>query len=265
MSCTWPAAPAKPLLNPDSVHVWCGVDDQAQDDEMLMEVLSDDERSRAKRYHFVRDRRWFVVRRYMLRSILSDYLGISPPAIEFAEGVHGKPRCRTRADCSRIEFSVSHSNGVVLCAVSAARCVGVDVEFVRPVTPVDQIADRVCSAEELAAFARLPMPFRERAFFELWARKEACVKACGVGLSVALDAFTVSFGDGALRTVRLPFAPTDASRVWSILALNPAPGFEAALCVEGAEPEVAYWRYKMSADDPPLRGVAFRHDDQFSR
>jgi 4'-phosphopantetheinyl transferase len=179
----------------------------------------------------------------MARSILGEYLWIRPADVRFTLGLHGKPSVQAEPASEAIEFRLSHSNGLALCAVSRVRRVGVDLEFIRRMSSIDQIARRISSVAELTGFRSLPETAKERAFFELWTRKEACVKAAGVGLSAPLHAATVWFGPQRLKKVELPFAPPDPSSGWSVVRLNVAPEYEAALCVEGPEPDVHCCRF----------------------
>lgn len=241
--CHWQSAPLEPLSLSDGVHVWCGVVDQPQDCDAMTKILSDEELTRASRFHFAGDRQRFIGRRYMLRTILAEYLRLPPRALEFIRGVHGKLEVRTGTRMPDMTFSLSHSNGVALCALSRSRRVGVDVEWVRPLTDMEPIAERVFSAEELPLFLALPESTKERAFFELWTRKEACVKAVGLGLSAPLRALTVLFGADRPTVVHLPFGGSESSDGWSLLRVNLSPEFEAAVCVEGPAADVVCWRF----------------------
>jgi 4'-phosphopantetheinyl transferase len=241
--CTWPSAPPERFLQSGVVHVWCAVLDESEHGDAATAVLSDEERARADRFHFNRDRSWFIARRYMARTILGEYLRMRPADVRFTHGPHGKPGVQLKPALKEIEFNLSHSNGLALCAVSRVRRVGIDLEVIRRMSSMDQIAERISSAAELTGFRSLPDTSKEQAFFELWTRKEAFVKAAGVGLSAPLDAATVLFGPHRLKNVQLPFAPPDASNDWSLVRLNLAPEYEAALCVEGPEPDVRCWRF----------------------
>jgi phosphopantetheine--protein transferase-like protein len=70
--------------------------------------------------------------------------------------------------------------------------VGVDVEQIRPLPDVHEIASRFFCPEEAAELISLPPDQRGQAFFLCWTRKEAYIKAIGDGLSAPLHGFRVT-------------------------------------------------------------------------
>lgn len=172
-------------------------------------LLSRDERMRAERFRFARDRARFVAGRAALRRILAGHGAGFPGELAFVEGAWGKPALAPR---SSLRFNLAHSGDRALVAVTCEREVGVDVERVRPIPDVDAVARRVCSAAERVALSRLPKEQRGAAFLRAWVRKESCVKALGVGLQQSLAAVEVGIAarlDGAPTTVVV--APCDGS------------------------------------------------------
>jgi 4'-phosphopantetheinyl transferase len=161
----------------------------------------------------------------MLRTILARYLGREPKDIPLIKTEHGKPTCRDRADLS---FSLAHAQGAVLIAVTIGCEVGVDVEQVRPMPDATDLVRRYFSPREMRRFLATEEPERDRAFFRLWTRKEAYLKALGLGLSEPLDSFDVTFGaDEPVRVQRGRSGP------WSLFHLEPFPTFVGALAVRG--------------------------------
>jgi 4'-phosphopantetheinyl transferase len=149
----------------------------------LERLLSPLELERAGRFHFEADRGRFVASHGMLRTILGEELSLSPDAIEFAHGIHGKPVVKGHPD--DIEFSLSRSRDVGAVAVAHATQIGVDIEAVRPLDDAWQIARSRFKPAESAA---IDSPGR---FFRLWTRKEAVTKCLGWGLTLAFDVFEV--------------------------------------------------------------------------
>ncbi len=191
----------------------------AQVDEQAWQVLSADEQARAARFRFEPPRLQFVATRAALRRILGRYCHVPPTAIRFAYGPHGKPslawpRCG-------VHFNVSHTDGLALCAL-APRPVGVDVERVRAVD-VAALAGRVCAPAEVAALLALPPAQQTTAFFVTWTRKEAYVKARGVGFAQSL------------RQVVVQPAP----RGWQMWDFAPQPGYVASVALPDVKPSAA--------------------------
>lgn len=218
------------IPRPDEVHVWSIPLERG--DEVVARLgawLAPDERARADRFVFPRDRRRFTVARAALRAILSGYLGRDPAAVGFAYGERGKPRL---VESGRLDFNLAHSHELALCAVTAGRAVGVDLEWLRPVSDLLAVARTAFSPAERAALLARPEEERMAVFYRCWVGKEAYVKARGDGLSLPLDSFDIALGADwpALLANRLD--PAEPSR-WSFVGLAPGEGYVGALAVEG--------------------------------
>lgn len=166
------------------------LDPAADEVERLTTLLSEEERQRATRFHFDRDRRRFVVRRAKLREILSVRTGVPPELLRFEAGPHGKPRLHGDI----CHFSASHSNERMLVAIDD-RELGCDIERIVPDFDWPPLAERFFARDEQRAL--LAAPDGLRAFFRCWTRKEAFVKGLGLGLSYPLDGFEVTVGEAA--------------------------------------------------------------------
>jgi 4'-phosphopantetheinyl transferase len=199
----------------------------------LCQVLSADERDRAARFHFDRDRRRFMAGRGLLRLILARYLDRPPGSLRLSYGPRGKPALAESRGTPPLRFNVSHAAGLALYAVGRDRELGVDVERIAPELEAG-IAERFFSPREVAALARVPPDRRSESFFACWTRKEAYVKAKGDGLALGLDQFDVSLAPGEpAALLHVDGDPGETVR-WSLLALDPGTGYAAALAVEGA-------------------------------
>ena len=239
----WRAPPENPALSPDEVHVWrARLDRSAAQMGDLCGVLSTDERDRANQFRFQGDRDRFTVARGLLRAILSLYLGVAPAQVRFCYGAYGKPRLAPPLDGSGLCFNVSHSSGLVLCAVAIDRRVAIDLEWLGTCFAYEPIAERCFSPRERAMLASLPAEGTGRqAFFNCWTRKEALVKAMGGGLSIPLDQFTVSLVPGE-PAVLLEISGDRGERSgWSLRELFPGAGFVGALAVEGYGWRLSCW------------------------
>lgn len=222
-----------PSLARGELHLWTsGLDRPPAEVEQLTLALSPDERERAGRFHFERDRRRFTVGRGFLRTLLAHYLGRSAAAVTFRYGPRGKPDLAGVDTGSGLRFNLSHSGGRVLCALTRELDVGADLELIRPLDNLDSLAASVFSAGELAALHALPGPERQTAFYRCWTRKEAFIKALGDGLSWPLDSFDVTLGPGEpARLLRIAGDPGGPAR-WCLHALEDE-GWVAAVAVAG--------------------------------
>jgi 4'-phosphopantetheinyl transferase len=232
-SQTWRTTEVCPALAADAVHVWripLAVSDSEQG--RRAEVLSSDEQARAARLHFERDRRRWIATRGAVRALLAGYTGAHAVSVRFRLGPHGKPSLEAPAGTG-LEFNVSHSGELALCAVSLRRAVGVDVEAIRPEFATASIAGRFFAPAERAAFEALPRNEQTEAFFACWSRKEAYMKARGTGIALGLDRFEVSLTPGRPAALLATHDEPDAVERWRLATLAPGVGYAGALVTDG--------------------------------
>jgi len=220
-----PLSPADVVLaiaRPDE-HI-----DRSQQASFLA-LLSQDERRRMVRLHFERDRLLFLVAHALLRITLSRYSDVMPDAWQFGTAVHGRPEIANRPS-SRLRFSLSHTSGLAACAVMLNRDLGVDVEHLSRKAAAG-VADRVFTAREAGDLNNAPAETRAARFLEYWTLKEAYLKACGLGLSLPLDRFSV-YQQAAGRW-RMSFEPplTDDPARWWLWSSRVGNSHQAALAV----------------------------------
>jgi len=168
-----------------------------------MPLLSDEERGRARRFRFQADVDRFVAARGALRHHLGAALAVDPHTLSFDTGPFGKPYVIGQ---EHMQFNVSHSGDWVLIAISRRGPVGVDVELARPDLNVLELGATVFTNGELVALSVLAAHAARSAFFRLWTRKEAALKAWGVGLSLDPRSIQVGIDEAPTRVVRAPFA-----------------------------------------------------------
>ncbi|HEY1014314.1 MAG TPA: 4'-phosphopantetheinyl transferase superfamily protein [Herpetosiphonaceae bacterium] len=222
-----------PLLDAAApeIHVWyCDLAQPAGD---LGGLLDPAERERAARFRFERDRQPWIAARAALRRILGAYLGLDPRLVRFALGPQGKPGLDPALHPEPLHFNLSHSHQLMALAL-AGRPVGVDVERERFELDHAGLAAGAFSPTERAALAALPADERPRAFFRIWARKEAFIKALGAGLSQPLDSFDVSLEEGVAALLATRPDPAAAAG-WALAALRPGPGYAGALAVAAGD------------------------------
>lgn len=243
----WGAPPPELSLEDTAVHLWRV--NLARPEETVAafhHLLAPDERERAARFHFPRRRNRYIVSRSALRDLIGRYLERPPASIQFRYGEHGKPALAAAMDAPDFRFNVTHSQTLALIAFTRGRAIGVDVEFARRLDDALAIAERHFSPREFAQFRRLPPQQRVEAFFNCWTRKEAFIKAIGEGLSHPLDTFDVSFAPGETAVLRqVDGSPAKAAR-WRLESLAPAPGYIAALLVEGHDWRLHRFAYDVS-------------------
>lgn len=232
-------------LSADGVHVWYAkLDDHTADS--LKTLLTEDEISRAERFHFAEDRNHFIVARALLRKLLAAYSGIDAAELRFSYAEKGKPSLEV-GQRNAINFNLAHSNGVAIYAFSRGREVGVDLEFMREDVAAEDVAERFFSSREIDTLRAIPAELRKQVFFNCWTRKEAYIKARGEGLSMPLDEFDVSLAPGEpAALLRNHKEPAEVTR-WTMQSIPVPSGYVAALVVEGHDWSLKTFRVEQPA------------------
>ncbi len=181
-----------PTLAADSIHIW-GVHVPAVLDRLdrLGGLLTEREMEKARRFRRESDRHSSIASRGALRALLAGYTGLAAEGIKFTYSDNGKPFI----DGRDIAFNVSHSGEWVVLAIGCGRAIGVDIEKIKRSMDIRSVASRYFSAEEQIYVERCKDP--SEAFFRIWVRKEAYIKACGSTLFSELKTASVPVTDGA--------------------------------------------------------------------
>ena len=240
--------PSSFQLASDEVHIWCAsLDVSPETSARLCATLTPDERTRSARFQFERDRQRFIVARGVLRYLLGRYLQTQPNQISFVYNAFGKPDLSPEF-ANRLKFNLSHSVGLALIAIAAASNVGVDLEYTRAQSDYVDIARHFFSAAEVDYLTRLPSQHCAETFFSCWTKKEAYLKACGEGLAIPLNSFSVPVTTDPAHTrldLYIPSNDTAPAKPWSLYTLRPARGYAGALAIEGTGWCLRQWRWKM--------------------
>jgi len=233
----WQTPPRSPLLAPGIIHIWRVDLDALGYPSWFDELLSPDERSRAGRFYFERDRRRFTVGRALLRIILGNHLDRDPTELGFTYSSRGKPALVA----DPLTFNLSHSHGLALYAIGCDRPVGIDLEKIRPIQAL-ALAQRFFSLPEASLLDHLPKSEQQWIFFRLWTSKEACLKALGEGIANLRDVEVTLEREGPVNLQR----PDPIH--WTLQELCPAEGYVAALVTPADPQRLCCWQWPV--DDP---------------
>ncbi|MFA5960731.1 MAG: 4'-phosphopantetheinyl transferase superfamily protein [Tatlockia sp.] len=190
--------------------------------ENAHELLNEEEQLRANRYYFARHKRRFTAARAMLRLILSRYVNKDAQSLRFSTNQYGKPALE---NADELQFNLSHSGDLALLAIGQHFPLGIDLEWYSA-RPYEGIANEMFSPEELRVFNHLPGYAKPKVFFEIWSKKEAFIKACGLGLSYPT------------RSITMPLFASKPTQIednlhqqhWVIRDFMPRVACHAALC-----------------------------------
>jgi 4'-phosphopantetheinyl transferase len=230
---SWQPAAQPPPPAPDEIHVWridlaaaTGSPDDAA-------VLSPDEIERAGRLLCEHKRDRFIAGRSALRRLLGHYLGEAPQALVFRYGPHGKPVLLTGTTDAALMFNFSNSQDLALLAVATSREIGIDLEYRHRGISVAQLARHILSESEAAALQRLPAERHTQALLVAWTRKEAYVKALGVGLAQSMKSVPAGLADDD-ETVVLQDAE-GRPQLWTFVPLAAHPDYLACLAARDSD------------------------------
>lgn len=241
----WQVPDIFPNLNVGEVHIWrVPLVGTREDIAELSGLLNQQELERAAKFVVTGIGDRFIMARGMLRKLLAKYLCVDPKGLVFQQNKYGK----LYLDFSRLQFNISHSHDLGLFIFALDMPVGVDVEFIREGYKFKDIAQKFFSQDEAAELFALAPEIQEQAFFNCWSRKEAFIKALGVGLFCALDSFSVEVSNSKWGKQRLVYndniACINCAKKWSLEALDPADSYVGAMVVGAVEYVVNFYDAK---------------------
>lgn len=222
-------------MTSDRVEVWTARHDAPEVQALMPRyeaLLSADERERAARFHQQADRDRFIVGRVLTRTMLSSAGDLPPEAWPIVIDARGRPLLGSRpSGAPDLRFNLSHTEGLVACAITLGREIGVDVECVDRQLTHESIPERFFSPQEVDDLRALPASSQDVVFFDYWTLKESYIKARGLGLALPLGQFTFRLRPPA--PPRIEFAPElhDVPATWQFAQFWPTPRHRMAVAV----------------------------------
>jgi 4'-phosphopantetheinyl transferase len=218
-------------LEPEQAHVWTlpvAQSDQKHIDK-LAHVLCPKELTRLEQITHKQSKREYQAAHILCRLMLSHFTDVAPTAWRFEKGEYGRPEIDDKLNPENLRFNISHTNGLVACALTTGYDIGVDVEWPARSNMVNAIAEKKFSNSEFAYFQASPPTEQRRIFFSFWTLKEAYIKAIGKGLHEPLDSFT--FDLDVLKIFFLRENDNRKSDLWSFGLFAPTQDHLCAICV----------------------------------
>jgi 4'-phosphopantetheinyl transferase len=220
------------------VHLWYVFSDQLTDPELLARyrsLLSPDEAARLERFMLAKDRHQGLIARALVRTTLSRYADVRPADWQFTTNRYGRPEIAGPVNAS-LRFNLSHTRGLVACAVAWEREVGVDVENLERPGEYVHLAQRFFAPGEAAHVASLPVEQQREVFFDYWTLKESYIKARGMGLALPLGDFAFRLDEPV--TIKFTGSITDDPASWRFSRLRVSDQHKLALAVQCASEEL---------------------------
>lgn len=234
----WPRRAAEPDLLSRGIHIWrVNLMIAPPIEDELANLLDSAERGRAARFRFAADRRRFVASHGALRLLLGQLIDAAPQAVELVAGEYGKPELDPRHAPRLVQFNLAHSGELALIAVGREAAIGVDLEHVRPIPEVMDIAKRFYSPSEQQRLATVAGTSLEQlSFYTCWTRKEAIIKGLGHGLYHPTPSFSVTFLPDEPVAILGDEAPGAPLLRWTLHALQPGDGYVGAVAAAAPAP-----------------------------
>jgi 4'-phosphopantetheinyl transferase len=248
----WAPAPNDLQLTQDEVHVFCAsLDLDASRLADLALTLSKDERERAERFRFRKDRIRFIASRGLLRELLGWLLRVDASRLAFSYAPHGKPSLAEPVSGRSLCFNLAHADSLAVYAVAWEREIGVDVERFRIIEGAESFAERYFSKREVSNLLSTPLHQRTEAFFNCWTRKEACLKASGHGIGESLSRIEVSLIPGQPARLLSLVGDSQAPDHWLLQSLAPAAAYVGAVAAARARHlHVRCWKWQAMGNEP---------------
>lgn len=221
-----------------TIHIWyCNFDVNRSKIDYYSSLLSKDEKQKASRFKFTKDRECYIITRGILRLLLASYLEVEAKDITFDYTSFAKPFLAFK---NPLKFNVSHSGRMATFAFFLGTEIGVDIERVKADFDVLELAQNFFSKNEIESLEKLPKEELPQAFFRCWTRKEAFIKAEGSGLSFPLDKFAVSLDDDqSAQLLETQWDITEKNK-WQLYSFIPAPEYLGAVAVAQSNAQINY-------------------------
>lgn len=238
----------KPLLNislaPGDLHLWItSLKHSINQIEELKRVLSKEELLRSQKFKVKKVQEEFIVGRGILKKILGRYLNRSANEIELDYEAMGKPKLTENLQniCPEIAFNLSHSHGFALYGITSNAYLGVDIEHRDRELNFEELAHRFLSPTEALEIKNAQELDKKKCFYTIWTKKEALLKALGVGLHSPLNQFTVS-GKLKEESVFLPF--NSKPMKWFVLSFDYDVNFSISIATNQKPQSIFFWNFE---------------------
>jgi len=220
----------------NEIQLWFTYNEEIKDPGLLSQyrlLLNEEESLQYQRFHFEKDRHQYLVTRAMVRSVLSLYADdIAPNEWCFIKNKYGKPSINNRALKIPLNFNISHTEKLIVMAVTHGHEIGVDTEYLLRKGQLLDIASSYFSPDEVKSLLELPKDQQLARFFDYWTLKEAYIKACGQGLSIPLNDFSYSFSQQT--GINISFVPhrNDHAKYWQFWQIHPNDIHKIAIAIK---------------------------------
>ena len=241
-------------IHPNELHLWFIDTDKITSCETIdkyREIVSEEEQARMSQFQFEHSRFQYLITRAATRTILSYYCNSTEPrAWEFGKNRYGKPFVVNYPVDIPIQFNISHSNKLVVLAITREQDIGVDVEY----SPKDDcpfdIAYKYFSTREVSEMNSLTVEEKIVRFYQLWTLKEAYIKAKGIGLSLPLNKFYFTFPRKDRIEISFETSLVDDAKNWFFWHIRPNPHYQVSVALHSGKRNMVNYKLIMRENIP---------------
>ena len=227
-------------LDNHDIHLWITKPQNMRQADILARyksILNEEELKKQNSYIFAEKRHNALITRAFVRDLLSHYMAIHPSHWQFKAGSHGKPEIVN--PLLPLRFNLSHTDDLIICAVTLNDDIGCDVEIVYRNCGFLSIAESYFSQEEFLDLLDTPENDQRNRFFDYWTLKESYIKTCGSGLSIPLTDFSFQIGSSRMQhkndNIQLSFSAKrfDSAQFWRNWLFYPNEKHRIAVSIRG--------------------------------
>ncbi|MES2142392.1 MAG: 4'-phosphopantetheinyl transferase superfamily protein [Pseudomonadota bacterium] len=240
MKIVWEKPPNKLLISRSELHVWkIDLSEINKETRDKFEILSDAELKRLRTFKFEKDRFRYEITHRMKRLILAKYLASNPKDVDFTTGEHGKPAISEVFNHLDLQFNISHSHKLIIMAVTVKDAVGIDVQYHVESISIESLAEIIFSVDEKIFFSSLTQQQEKvKAFYRCWVRKEAYLKAQGLGLA-GLSSVSVDINESPIAEwLRISTLSKKETAAWHLFPLAIDDFYTAAAVTRGFQKKI---------------------------
>jgi 4'-phosphopantetheinyl transferase len=240
----WSTPPPVLALRNNQVHLWkIDFSTHCRHEEDFVSLLSEDEKIRANKFKFNKDRLTYIIAKTILRKLIGSYTKLDPKEIQFNYNKQSKPFIDSEID---LKFNLSHSGQKIIIGFTLNYDIGVDVEYNKRQIEIAEISKRFFSVKESTILMQLSKEDQQAAFYNCWTRKEAFIKAKGGGLSIPLDQFEVTLALGDRPELKIIKWDQNDVVNWNLKAFNCDSDYTGAVIVNHNQPIYKYYDWNRS-------------------
>ena len=223
-------------IKSNEIHLWCAYDELIKDQDILQRyarMLNDEEKKQHSRFCFEKHRHQYLITRALVRTVLSSYINeVAPQQWEFKKNKYGKPFISNPLITVPLQFNISHTDKLIVLAVTIGQEIGVDAEYLLRSGDTIEIAERYFSNKEVQQLYTLSPENQKKHFYDLWTLSESYIKACGMGLSIPLNQFSLLFPNPGEITISFSKERNDQAEKWRFWQIQPNEMHRVALALK---------------------------------